>query len=138
MANEQRSEDEREVMELDRKWTEAYRLKDQKTLEHLLADDFHFTELDGRFYDKHQYIQSTANKRDWWTHETYEYDMQDVMTRRVASDTIILTGAYQSKARIDGSNQAGRFRFTDVFVKRNNRWQAVGSQCVIDSVQAQR
>ena len=49
------------------------------------------------------------------------------MNVRVYGDAAVITGRSTIKANVDGQPVTGDYRFTDVWVKRDD-WQAVASQ----------
>ena len=42
-------------------------------------------------------------------------------------DMAIVLGLETEKSKIHGKDMSGQYRFTDVFVKRDGRWQAIAS-----------
>ena len=52
------------------------------------------------------------------------------MQVRVYGNTAVLTGGIREKGMRNGKAYADTSRWTDVFVKRGGRWQAVVSQWV--------
>ena len=50
------------------------------------------------------------------------------MKVRTYGDTAVSTGRSTIKAKVNGQDASGEYRFTDVWVKRGDRWQAVASQ----------
>jgi ketosteroid isomerase-like protein len=49
------------------------------------------------------------------------------VTVRVYGDTAVVLGLITEKSKLRGQDTSGKRRFTDVFVKRDGRWQAVVS-----------
>jgi len=45
----------------------------------------------------------------------------------VVGDTAIVHGLWTETATLNGKDTSGQFRFTDTFVKRDGRWQAVAT-----------
>jgi ketosteroid isomerase-like protein len=50
------------------------------------------------------------------------------MRVRVYGDAAVITGQSTIKATVQGRDENGRFRFTDIWVKHGERWLAVASQ----------
>jgi hypothetical protein len=50
------------------------------------------------------------------------------MKVRVFGDSAIVTGSDTEKSSVKGKNVIDKYLWTDVFVKRDGRWQAVASQ----------
>jgi FKBP-type peptidyl-prolyl cis-trans isomerase FkpA len=110
------------LIELEKQWCEAYKKRDSAALHNLLADDFIFTDEDGRTYDKARYIQAVTQ-----VISVESYSLED-LTTRVSGLAGIVAGRWTGTLKIDGKDGSGSFRFTDTFVKRQGRWQALASQ----------
>jgi ketosteroid isomerase-like protein len=52
----------------------------------------------------------------------------DDLKVRLYGDLAVVTGRNTSKGTLHGSAAQGQSRFTDVFVKRDGRWQCLASQ----------
>jgi len=50
------------------------------------------------------------------------------MKVHVYGDTAIVTGLNTTKGTFKGKDTSGAYRFTDVFVKRDGRWQVVATR----------
>ena len=50
------------------------------------------------------------------------------MKVHVYGDTAVVTGLNTIKSTLNGKDTSGAYRFTDVFVKRDSRWQVVATQ----------
>jgi ketosteroid isomerase-like protein len=50
------------------------------------------------------------------------------MNVRMYGEAAVITGRSTIKAKVKGQEVSGEYRFTDVWVKRSNRWLAVASQ----------
>ena len=50
------------------------------------------------------------------------------MKVRVFADTAVVIGGHREKSQYEGMDTSGHYRWMDVFVKRNGRWQAVASR----------
>ncbi len=57
----------------------------------------------------------------------------DDLKVRLYGDTAIVFGLETEKSKIHGKDMSGQYRFTDVFVKREGRWQAVASHASLVS-----
>ena len=110
------------LVELEKQWCEAYKNRDSAALDNILADDFIFTDEDGRTYDKARYIEAVTQ-----IIKVESYSLNDLTTRASASSGVV-AGRWSGKLTIDGKDGSGSFRFTDTFVKRQGRWQALASQ----------
>jgi len=114
-----RESDRKALIALEHEWLVA---TDAATLERILASDFVHPVPSGDFLNKTQHI-------DWMTKHPppanlrFAFDRLDV---RVYGDTGIANGSVVRKDS-DGKEMA-RNVFTDVFVYRDGRWQAVNGQ----------
>lgn len=111
------------LTDLEHEWTVANINADKKKLSRILADDYVGTTSDGKTQGKADYLRTI--KRDTVI-QRWEFDELKVSLK---GDRASLTGLL----RVDVLNQQreiepAAFRFTDKFVWRDNRWQAVNSE----------
>lgn len=117
-----KAEIEKALTQLERDWIEAGKNKDKATLERIIADDWVSVSWEGKPYTK---AESIADNLAADTQlESYTLDPLKV---RVFGDTGIVTGGNTEKSRFKGKETSGHYAWTDVFMKRNGRWQAVSS-----------
>ena len=108
------------VIDLDRKRMLAMALKDVATLESLLADDLIYTHSSARLDTKRSLIEGmTSGKTVYTAVEPSDVKAQDL------GDTVVLTGIAQIKVTVNGAPNAFGVRFTDVYARRDGRWQMV-------------
>jgi len=111
---------EQTVIDLDRKRMQAMAAKDVATLEALIADDLVYTHSSARLDTKRSLIDNmTAGKTVYTGVEPSNVKAQDF------GDTVVLTGECQIKVTVGGTPNAFGVRFTDVYARRNGRWQMV-------------
>jgi hypothetical protein len=104
---------------IEYQWLDAEH--DRGALERILADDFLHPVPAGVFLTKAQHI-------DWAVAHPSPSDRQqrfDQMRIRIYGDVGLVAGVVISRGADGGED---RSVFTDVFVKRNGRWQAVNAQ----------
>ncbi len=111
------------LTDLEHEWTVANINADKKKLNRILADDYVGTTSDGKAQGKASYLKTIERDTSIqkWAFEDLKVSLR--------GDRASLTGVL----RLDVQNQQGdivplAFRFTDKFVWRDNRWQAVGSE----------
>ena len=103
--------DRSEILRLEDEWLHAH---DAATLERILAPDFVHVLPSGDFITKEQHIA-------WFRQHGSNSDARFRNERvRIYGNVAIVTGTVVAKAR--------ETVFTDVFVKRDGRWQAVNAQ----------
>ena len=108
------------VIDLDRKRMQAMATKDVATLESLIADDLIYTHSSARLDTKQSLIGNMESGATVYNAvEPSDVKAQDL------GDTVVLTGIAQIKVRANGNPLAFGVRFTDVYAKRDGRWQMV-------------
>lgn len=114
--------DEQQVLgqltEIEHEWTVANINADKKKLDRILADDYVGEDPQGRIQGKADYIRTI--ERDT---SIQKWDFEDLKVD-LNGDRAALSGIL--RLQVDGKPAA--FRFTDKFVWRDGRWQAVGSE----------
>lgn len=112
---------EQDVIELSHAWMNAWIEKDEARLNQLLADDFLITSARsaGELANKSDYMQNALHG---WTANTFTYERLQV---RLYEETAIVHSFARQTATVDGKDWSGEFLLTDVWVKRDGRWQVV-------------
>lgn len=114
---------EKSILQMERDWTEAGLKNDFKTMDRIIADDWVAIDFAGKTITKAQAIadlKSGASKN-----QSVELGEMKV---RVFGNTAVVTGSDTEKSTYKGKDSSGKYVWTDVFVNRNGRWQAVASQ----------
>lgn len=111
---------ERGVIDLDRKRMRAMAAKDVETLENLLADDLVYTHSSARVDTKRSLIQAMVSGATVYT----SVKPSDVKAQDLG-DTVVLTGIAHIEVVSNGTPNAFGVRFTDVYIRRDDRWQMV-------------
>jgi ketosteroid isomerase-like protein len=123
-GKETNDESER-ILSLENAWNQAEKNHDTKALTMLLGETFDFTDDDGRY----------MNRRQWLAHISKEEDHFEVlgnsgMVVHLFGDFAVATGVYRSKM---GTGLLLSGRFTDVWIKKNGEWKCVASQATLIS-----
>jgi predicted GNAT superfamily acetyltransferase len=111
--------DRKTLLALEDEWLHA---RDAATLERILADDFVHPLPQGVFLSKAEHI-------DWFVKHLPRADRKtrlDQVRVRIYGDTAVVDGMVL--ASDESGKEIGRTVFTDVFVYREGRWQAVNAQ----------
>lgn len=111
------------LTKMERDWADAILKKDFVTIERILAEDFIFTGSDGKALTRNQINEDLRSGE--WSPESITYENLKV---RVYGDTAVVTLLQNEISKTKGKDSSGRFRFMDVFVKRNGLWQIVAEQ----------
>jgi len=114
---------EQAIAQMEREWTETAMKHDAAPLERIVADDWAGINWDGAKGTKTQLIADVKSGN--YKIESVTFDPIKV---RVFGDTAVATGGDTEKSQYNGKDASGHYMWTDVYVKRNGRWQAVASQ----------
>lgn len=122
---------EAELKKLGREWTSAFKTRDAEAVRRVLADDVVITYPDGVVAGKNEEVQSIetgAITADSW-------DVVEEKVTVINADSAFITGRAVVKNGMSKVSKAstpidisGEYRFLDVYVRKNGRWQAVASQ----------
>jgi ketosteroid isomerase-like protein len=107
---------------IENDWWQADKAKDEEALGRILADDWFYLGPQGTMTKAQELAE--VRKRD---ENIASLTLQD-MKVRVYGDVAIVTFREQEISTKKHADSSGRFLYTDVFVKRQGRWQAVNSQ----------
>jgi ketosteroid isomerase-like protein len=122
---ETRSPAEQELVKLENDWSQAAMKRDGAALKQFYADEYVFTDSDGTTSAKTQEIANLSTGAFRLT----AYKFEDMKVRVYGEVAVVtgrntITGFWEDIKR----DISGPYRFTDIFVKRNGRWQCVTSQ----------
>ena len=122
MANEagaQTASDEQTLERLNWEYVNAFLNADVEWYRENLADEFVVIESDGSVFNKEQFLRNTFNGPDVADYKLHEVDIRVYGTAALVRATGVWT-------RSDGS--MGMSRYTDVYVRDNDRWKTVSAQ----------
>jgi ketosteroid isomerase-like protein len=114
---------EETIIKMENEWAEALIKADQAVIDRLVTPEWTVVGADGKLQSKAQAdeeLKSGAVK--------FESFKVDELKVKVFGKTAIAQGVETEKSSYKGKDTSGQYRFTDVFVKRNGRWQAVATQ----------
>ncbi len=113
--------DRQQILQMERDWTQSFVTMDVAANERIVADDYLGTETNGKRITKADLLAELKSEDALASNRLNEDDV----TIRFYGQTAVVNGSSSWKQR-DG--KVGRFVWTDVFVKRNGKWQVVASQ----------
>jgi ketosteroid isomerase-like protein len=123
-AQDNRVRSDQEVLtQLERDWDVAFHSKDLRFIENVLADEFVVTYEDGSRGDKTKEIALAAQ-----FNQQVESSTLDEFTVKVYGDTAVVWFTQHLVGMSKGSRLELAFRYVDVFVLREGKWQCVASQ----------
>jgi hypothetical protein len=112
-----------ELTQIEHRIVKAWLDGDRATIESILAADWSVIDLTGRVLTKTQVMQELGSGD-----RKIESGSVDDLNIRLFGDTAVVTGRSVLAGSYQGKRASVTQRFTDVFVKRDGRWQAVASQ----------
>ena len=114
---------EEELLKLEEAFAEAIVRNDVEGIERLVTDDWIIIDPNGEIVDRTRFFD--VIKSGALTHDTMESEDFRV---RVYGDSAVVTAITSAKGKFMGQEFSTRERATDVFVKRDGRWQCVLTQ----------
>jgi ketosteroid isomerase-like protein len=118
--------DEIQIRQLERAWNQAEAKQEVKEVSSLLADTLVYTDYDGSFMNKSEYMKWVAAPDQKADHL---YD--EGLSVQVYGDAAVATGIYRESGTNKGKPYIVRSRFTDTWIKRNGVWLCVASQSTL-------
>ena len=116
---------EQTIVQMEKDLLQANIKKDAAALDRMVADDFVVIDFTGRTITKAEALKDLKDGAS--VTQSAEFGPLKV---RVYGDTAIVNGSDTEKSTYKGKDSTGTYVWTDVFVKRNGRWQLVTSQNV--------
>ena len=115
---------ERELKKVEEDWANAYLRHDAVILERILADEFISVGSNGKSHNKAQDIEELKGDS-----ASYDYSTPYDLEIRVYGNGAVVIGRTKEKGHYDSGRQfVNEYRWTDIFVKRDGRWQCVAAQ----------
>ena len=108
-------------MELD--WSDADVKKDAVTLNRILAEDWMGIDFEGTVMTKANVMRDLKSNAT----ATESTELREIKVR-IFGNTALVSGTEVEKSQYKGKDSSGAYVWTDVFVQRDGRWQAVSSQ----------
>ena len=115
--------DEETLVALERAWNDAFYEKDIDFLDSLLAEEFVATYDDGTLGDRNRELELSAAFNQRVISAT-----QEDFTVRVYGDAAVVWFTLRLVGLRQGQRAEVSFRYTDVWVRRDGRWQCVSTQ----------
>ncbi len=115
--------DKARVLSLENAWNEAEKHKDVKAVDGLLASSFSYTDSDGSFMNKQQFLASISA-----VNYHPEQIVNDSMNAEPYDHAVIVTGTYHEQGTEKGKAYSRRGRFTDTWIQAHGAWLCAASQ----------
>lgn len=111
------------LIQLELDWSQADVKKDRAALERILAEDWMGIDFTGTVMTKPDVMRDLHSDAT----ATESTELREIKVR-VFGNTALVSGTEVEKSQYKGQDSSGAYIWTDVFVLRNGRWQAVSSQ----------
>ncbi|MGE0767888.1 MAG: nuclear transport factor 2 family protein [Hyphomicrobiaceae bacterium] len=108
------------IIDLDKKRMDAMGAKDVAFLKEVIADELLYVHSSARLDTKDSLI---GNMQSGST--VYQSVVPSDVTARDLGDAVVLTGIARIKVQSGGKPMDFGVRFTDVYAKRNGKWQMI-------------
>jgi len=115
--------DQEILIQLERDWDAAFHRHDAAFIDRVLADEFIVTYDNGVRADRKIELQLATS-----LNENIESSMMDEFIVKEFGDTAVVWFTLHLVGPVKGERVQNDYRFTDVFVMRDGRWQCVSSQ----------
>lgn len=119
-----RAQSDQEILiKLERDWDYAFHHKDVKFIEGVLASEFVATYAEGQRADRAKELENAAS-----FNQQIDSSVLDEFVVHVYGDTAVVLFTQKLTGPSKGQTITLTFRYMDVFVLRDGRWQCVASQ----------
>jgi ketosteroid isomerase-like protein len=122
----QREVDRQYIETSERQWAESVATNDSSVLERILDDDFVWVYPDGTKMNRAQAIADARSGPG-----SFVSDHLDDISVRFFGKTAVAQGSESWVQRDATGEKKGRFVWTDVWVKRDDRWKIVAAQDMV-------
>ncbi|PYV21384.1 MAG: hypothetical protein DMG24_19660 [Acidobacteria bacterium] len=112
-----------QIKDLENQWNDAALKHDAAAMDRILAADVVDTSSAGHMQGKAEDLADLKSGEP-----KLESSNVDNMKVRVYGNVAVVNGHFAQKGTYKGKDISGEGRFTDVFVKRQGRWQCVSTQ----------
>jgi ketosteroid isomerase-like protein len=115
--------DQQNLIKLERDWDAAFHRKDVAFIDSVLAEEFVSTYGDGARGDRAKELKLAAE-----FNQQIDSSTLDEFTVKVYGDTAVVWFTQRMVGPSKGQRLEVTYRYIDVFVMRDGRWQCVASQ----------
>ena len=118
--------EETRLLNLDNEWNESYPRRDVSALDRIIAEDWVCIDGAGLVITKRQLLERVRSSTAFF--DPYKFDE---IVLRMFKDAAIVTGRLSGTKRGNDGTFYLEQRYTRVYVRRNDRWQAVATQVTV-------
>ena len=113
---------EQQLIDIEKKWNEAYRRKDVAVLNRILADDIVIIYGDGTRATKSEDIASIGVDEQVESSTLVDFQV------KLYGDTAVVMSRLTASGQRQGKHFNAQFRYLNIYRKREGRWQCVITQ----------
>ena len=113
---------EAEITQLERDWAAAIVNRDAATVNRLLADDFNGTSSTALTFPKDVAIEDLTSG----LYMVKSMNLDEISVN-VYGDAAVAFTSQEEKSKYAGKDTSGHYHFTNVWIKKDGRWQVVAS-----------
>src|SRR5262245_41596478 len=113
--------DEGRLMRIPQDLARAWLEHDRAFIESVLAPEWSVTQADGSILDRATVLGT------FFDTVSFDTNVVDDVSVMLYGDAAVVRGRTSVSARVNDAPVRARIRFTDVFIRRSGRWQAVAS-----------
>src|SRR5438105_1859945 len=105
-------------------WMEAVRSRDMPSLDRVLAAEYVYTASGQSRVDRQRWLEMVS----MYDLQTFEFTQLDV---RLYGEVALVLCEYRQTGTVAGEARTGTFFITDVWVRRDRRWQVVARSAIL-------
>jgi ketosteroid isomerase-like protein len=115
---------EHELIALEQEWMDAIQRKDFPALDQIVGPDYAYTASGQGRWSRQRWMETVPV----YDIHTFEFLAIDV---RVYGDVAVVLPHLRQMASVAGATRSGEFLLTDVWVRRDGRWQVVARSSIL-------
>lgn len=120
------SADEIQIRQLERAWNQAEMKQEVGAMDTLLAESLVYTDYDGTFMNKKEYLKWVVDPE-----QKADHLIDEGMSVQVYGNAAVATGIYRETGTNKGKPCVIRSRYTDTWIRRAGVWQCVASHSTL-------
>jgi ketosteroid isomerase-like protein len=113
--------DEQQLRDIQQRLADAWLRHDQAAIAAVLAPEWSVTQPDGSILTREAVLTR------FFDAAAFDSMVVDDVSVLLFGDAAVVRGHTRARATMSGTAVTGNIRFTDLFIKRDGRWQAVAS-----------
>lgn len=113
-----------DLIDREHAWMDAVQRKDVSELEQILASEYVYTASGQGWWTRQRWLDTVA------IYDIHRFSFVDVDVRAYGDVGVVLS-RYHQEALVNGEHRSGEFLLTDVWVKRDGRWQVVARSSIL-------